>query len=85
MKEKEQIAGTLLMMVVDECNLYIPKVHLREQNLPIMRKTTNTARVENPTWWCNPPHYFFIEPLCQVSASSLCFVAASFIANSSHY
>lgn len=39
MKEQEQIAGKLWMTVVDECNLYIPKVRLRERKLPIMRKT----------------------------------------------
>lgn len=69
------------MMAVDECNLYIPKAHLRERKLPILRKTIKIVWVENPTWCCDPSHYFLIEPLCRATASSLCFIAAPFIAN----
>lgn len=69
------------VMLVYEVNLYIPKVHLRECKLPIMRKTNKKVRMENSTRWCDLSHYFLIEPLHRVSASSLCCIAASFIAS----
>lgn len=37
--------------------------------------------MENSTRWCDLSHYFLIEPLHRVSASSLCCIAASFIAS----